>query len=150
MSLANFLQKHLLQLQSPAKDEIEKLFQIVDRDLKDVKTVRLSSDRTFAIAYNAALILTMIVLRAKGYRTNPSMGGHHAVCIKSLPFLMGNEWKSFARYLDACRGKRHVCEYISVDEVEAEDAETLAKEAEKFRIEVLKWLKTHHPDLVPD
>jgi hypothetical protein len=135
-------------LQPPSAKEIEKLLQVVDRDLKDTRATGLSSDRMFAIAYSAALLLTTVVLRARGYRTNPSMGGHHAVCIHALPFLMGPEWRPFSRYLDTCRAKRHTCEYASIDETNDEDAKVLVQEAEKFRREVIKWLKKNHPDLV--
>ncbi|HEY4255071.1 MAG TPA: hypothetical protein VGM34_01835 [Chlamydiales bacterium] len=142
------MEKQTLRLQLSSPEEIERLLQVVDRDLKDTKASGLSSDRKFAIAYSAALLLTTVVLRAKGYRTNPSMGGHHAVCIHALPFIMGSEWRPFSRYLDLCRGKRHTCEYASVDETTDEDAATLIREAEKFHREVIKWLKTHHPSLL--
>ena len=45
------------------------LLRIVDRDLKDASILELSADRRFVTAYNAALRLATIVLRASGYRT---------------------------------------------------------------------------------
>ena len=55
-----------LEPDSAARDEINKLLAIVDRDLKDA-TESISPDWQFGIAYNAVLKLCTTLLRAEGY-----------------------------------------------------------------------------------
>lgn len=149
MNLNDFLRDHHLKLQAPTRNEIEQHFQIVIRDLKDAKIPGTSSDRKFATAYNAALQLATIILRAKGYRTNPSKAGHHRVCIQVLPLIMGKKYSAFSDYLDTCRLKRHACEYTSVDQIGEKDALQLIEKTESFRKEVVHWLETNSPEILP-
>ncbi|HSX38588.1 MAG TPA: SAV_6107 family HEPN domain-containing protein, partial [Chlamydiales bacterium] len=136
MNLNDLLKEHNLKLQPPSKNEIDQHFKIVARDLKDAKFPGLSPDRKFATAYNAALQLATIVLRANGYRTNPSKAGHHRICIQVLPLIMGEKYTSFSDYLDTCRLKRHACEYTSVDQINERDATQLIEKTESFLKEV--------------
>lgn len=144
-NLSEFLQENHLKLQAPTKNEIEQLFQVVLRDLRDAKFPGLSNDRKFATAYNAALQLATIVLRSMGYRTNPSKSGHHRVCIQVLPLIMGKKYIAFSDYLDTCRLKRHACEYTSVGQINEKDAAQLIEKVESFHKEVVAWIKSHSP-----
>jgi hypothetical protein len=67
VSLKKLINEGRLQQHSTNKNEIQNLFKLVDRDLKDAKIKQLSTDRRFATAYNAALQLATIVLHAAGY-----------------------------------------------------------------------------------
>jgi hypothetical protein len=57
-----------LRAEPTSRDEIANLLAIVDRDLKDA-TGLVSADWQFGIAYNAALKLCMILLRAEARAT---------------------------------------------------------------------------------
>ena len=67
MSLSDWSKSGWLKSQQPARDQIAKIFGVVDRDLEDSKR-NLSPDGQFNIAYNAALQLCAIALLAEGWR----------------------------------------------------------------------------------
>jgi len=81
---------------------------LVDRDLADAQISALSPDRRFVTAYNAALQLATIVLRASGYRT--SGAGHHWTTFQTLLEILGESERPRADYLDSCRRKRNVAD----------------------------------------
>lgn len=51
-------------------EEIRALLAVSARDEADARETAISEDRRFATAYNGALQLATVVLRAEGYRTN--------------------------------------------------------------------------------
>ncbi len=67
MTLQSWLANGWVRKQATSQEEVRDLLRIVDRDLVDA-TSDLSSDWKFGIAYNAALKLCTVVLRASGYR----------------------------------------------------------------------------------
>lgn len=123
------------------------LLQVVDRDLADASITRLSTDRRFATAYNAALQLATIALHAAGYRAAGS--GHHWVTLSVLPEIMGPEAKDRADHLDHCRSKRNVTDYDRAGEISQREAAEISAEARAFRKDLLAWLKRNHPGLLP-
>jgi hypothetical protein len=147
-TLNNWLKEDKLKTLSTSKDEIAKLFKIVDRDLADAKIQGLSADRRFITAYNAALQLTTIVLRAQGLRTNPNKAGHHRISIEALSEILGKEFQEMSDYLNACRIKRNICDYTNCGEISDAEALELVKEVDDFKIVVIKWIKNTHPQLL--
>lgn len=121
---------------------------VVNRDLSDAALEQLSEDRRFITAYNAALQLATIVLRAGGYRT--AGAAHHWVTFQALPHIMGADQQERADYLDACRRKRNIADYDASGEVSQAEVQELLTEAEQFREAVLAWLGEHHTDLLPN
>ena len=115
-NLTNWLKEDKLKAHKTSKKEIAQLFKIVDRDLADAGIHGLSADRRFITAYNAALQLTTILLRAHGFRTNPNKAGHHRISIDALSEILGKEAQDFSDYLNACRIKRNICDYTSSGE----------------------------------
>jgi len=149
MNLKSWLKEERLKPHLSSKDEIAKLFQIVNRDLKDAGIIHLSADRRFITAYNAALQLTTIVLRAAGFRTNPNKTGHHRISIDALNEIIGKELQELADYLNACRMKRHICDYTSSGEISEAEAAELIQETKKFKAFVFNWIKKTHSHLLP-
>src|ERR1700730_13693217 len=98
MSLRKWINEGRLMEHSTNTNEIQNLFKLVERDLKDAKIKQLSTDRRFATAYNAALQLATIVLHAAGYRAKSSTGGHHWVTILSFPEIMNKIQKQRSNY----------------------------------------------------
>jgi len=108
MSLNDWVKANLLKAHTPTRDQIIKIFGVVDRDLEDSKR-NLSPDGQFNIAYNAALQLCAIVLMAEGWKAEKQKA--HYLTIAALPKILGQEWQDGADYLDTCRSKRNGLEY---------------------------------------
>jgi len=121
------------------------LFAIVDRDLADAKSARLSADWQFGISYNAALKLCTILLYAERYRPEKALA--HYRSLQALPLILGPERQADADYLDACRSKRNTAEYDSAGHVSAAEAKELIEFVEELREQVKVWLQEKHPEL---
>ncbi len=148
MILKKWINEGRIQRHSTNKIEVENLFKLVDRDLKDSKIKQLSTDRRFATAYNAALQLATIVLHAAGYRVKSNAGGHHWITILSFPEVMNISQRKRANYFDACRAKRNVTDYDRVGEISESDLKELLHEVADFRKDVISWLLEYHPILI--
>ena len=145
MTLEQWKQNGWLKVEPASSAEIANLLAIVERDLEDGKS-SISADWRFGIAYNAALKLCTILLRAEGYR--PSHGLQHYRTIMAVPLILGESRKEDANYLDACRTKRNIVEYDYVGGASGEDAKELLEFVEEFRQEVITWLKKNHCKLL--
>ncbi len=73
MSLEEWFGNGWLRRHSPTRQEMEGLFSIVDRDLKDASKRGISPDWRFGIAYNAALKLCTVLVHASGYRPEKAL-----------------------------------------------------------------------------
>lgn len=145
MSLQRLSAKGRLRRLPPAASEIADLLRVVERDLADAGIEGLSADRRFATAYNAALQLATVVLRAEGYRTQGV--AHHHTTIAALPLILGVEHAATADYLDACRSRRNTVDYDGIGIATEADVAELLREAEGLREAVLVWLENAHPEL---
>lgn len=145
MSLQRLLDRGRLRRLPPASSEVAGLLRVVERDLTDARIEALSADRRFATAYNAALQLATVVLRAEGYRTQGV--AHHHTTIEALPLILGVEVAETADYLDACRSRRNTVDYDGIGIATEADVQELLREAEALRVAVSGWLKSAHPEL---
>lgn len=145
MTLKQWADNRWLKEDQTSREEIENLLAIVERDLKDAKG-SISPDWRFGIAYNAALKLCTILLRAEGYRA--AHGLQHYRTIMALPLVLGHNKKADANYLDSCRTKRNKVEYDYVGGASEYDADELLSFAKDLREDVLNWLKKYHPNLL--
>lgn len=146
MSLRDWAKAGWLKPQAPTRDQLAKIFGVVDRDLED-STRSLSPDGQFNIAYNAALQLCAIVLLAEGWKPD-KLNAHHRT-ISALPVIMGKDRQEDADYLDACRAKRNGLEYDAAGKVSASEAKELRVFAVGLREIVVTWLDEKHPGLSP-
>jgi len=147
MLLRDWLASGDLQQWSATREELDRLFEIAGRDLTDAAVSDLSLDRRFATAYEAALVLATIVLRASGYRTRGSSSGHHWLTFALLPEFMGPGAEPRSRYLQACRRKRHQATYERAGVATQIELRELVSEVKSFQHEVSDWLRTAHPGL---
>jgi uncharacterized protein (UPF0332 family) len=145
VSLRRLLVDGRLRRQKSGRAEVQRLFQVAERDLVDACVEGLSADRRFATAYNAALQLATIVLRSEGYRT--AGAGHHATVIESLRAIIGPDVHEAADYLDACRSKRNTVDYDGIGIATEAEVVELVAEARMLQTMVRNWLAEHHPDL---
>ena len=145
MTLKQWSDNGWLRPHKATTEEIENLFQIVNRDLKDARS-GVSPDWRFGIAYNAALKLCTILLYAEGYKAERNL--QHYRTIQALPKILGSEKSDDADYLDTCRAKRNTAEYDSVGAATEHDSDELIAFVESFRDEVVAYLKKNHPELL--
>ena len=148
MSLEQWLQNGWLRRSEPTLAEIQELLRVVDRDISNAQAVGLDADGRFQHAYNAALQICMIALRASGYQA-PKGGSHHKRAIDSLRYTLGANWSDTADYIERCSRLRHQLTYEQIGLVSDEDADELLNTAKQLRADVINWLKANHPALVP-
>ena len=144
MSLEQWTKNGWLRPHKASTQETAGLLAIVDRDLKDAEG-GVSDDWRFGIAYNAALKLCTILLRASGYRPERNLA--HYRTLTALPLILGDARKDDASYLDACRAKRNTAEYETAGVVTGEDAAELIAFVKELRQDVIAWLRKNHPEL---
>lgn len=146
-SLNDWLAEGSVKLQNSDRVEIKRVLAVVDRDISDANVPGLSVDRAFATAYEAALLLASVVVRASGYRTSSSVSGHHWRTLALLPELMGPAQAGRKAYLDSCRRARNAADYDRVQVVSRDELVELLEDTLTFRNEVMDWLAREHPEL---
>lgn len=148
MSLRRWLSEGRLKPHRASTRETTDLLRVVARDMADAGVAGLSIDRRYATAYNAALQLVTVVIRASGYRTSGL--GHHWLTFQLLLDLWGASQRGRVDFFDSCRQKRNVADYDCAGRVgEAELAELLL-EALALQTAVLDWLRREKPDLLSE
>lgn len=146
MDLRKLLADGSLRRHRTSAEEIRDLLRVVDRDLADAGVRRVSSDRRFMTAYNAALTLATMVLYAAGYRA--SGAGHHWATIQALTEILGPEERERTSYLNSCRMRRNTADYDRAGTISETEADEILTQAEAFRGDVLDWLQKNHPALL--
>ena len=117
------------------------------RDCNDVRVPGLSTDRQFAIAYNAVLQLAKMAIACAGYRVVGQ--GHHLTTFEALELAMGPSIAPLAGYFDTCRRKRNVLDYDMANVATDTEAQELVEKAEQFRQLVEQWIVQHYPQFAP-
>ena len=148
MSLEQWLQSGWLRQVETTVADIQKLFQVVDRDLSDAKAHGLSVDGRFQHAYDAALQLCIIALKASGYVVRKGQG-HHKYSIEALRHTLGVQWANTADHIERCSRLRGQAVYERIGVVSDQDATDLLDAAEQLRGDVIGWLKANYLELVP-
>lgn len=108
MSLQDWLREGHLKPHTTNSQEINQIFSVFTRDLADARIEGLSTDRKFAIAYNAALMVARAGLAACGYRTSGE--ANHYWTIRSLEYTFQID-ENTIRKLDTFRRKRNITNY---------------------------------------
>ncbi len=145
MSLQQWHKNGWLRPHETNRQQIADLLAIVERDLNDARTARLSSDWQFGIAYNAALKLCTILLYAEGYRPDRALA--HYRTLQALPLILGDARNDDAAYLDSCRIKRNTVEYDVAGRTSPDEARELIQFTIELQEQVLEWLRQTHPKL---
>lgn len=146
MSLQEFLDSGKLKRHKATAEEIHKLFEVVKRDMADAHVHGLSEDRRFTIAYNAALQAGRAYLAAEGYRTAGQ--GHHHTVFQALRRLLDKEHHHVLDYLDDCRSKRNLAEYLGTEVTSEQEVAELIREAQAFSKLLHDLIRNRHPRLV--
>jgi hypothetical protein len=126
------------------KQELDNLRSLVARSLSDVSAPGLSVDARFVMAYDAARTLSLMIVRASGYR--PRSAGAHYHTFAALE-AADPAFVAISAYFDGCRIKRNVSEYEFAGGVTDTDAVGLLQAVKQFAIDAEAWIKAHHPPL---
>ena len=149
MSLQNWLQIGQLINHQATVAEVRNLLGVVDRELADAGVAGLSDDGRFTHAYDAALLLCKLALHASGFEVPKRTPGHHALWINSLEFTLGDTHKGTLIHLSKSSKLRHISLYDHAGVVQKQDADDLLEAARQLRTDVLNWLRSQHPSLLP-
>ena len=145
MSLQDWVQYGWLTKHQSSREEIQSLFGVVDRDLRECHAQGLGADWRFAIAYNAALQAATAALAAAGYHA--TRDSHHYRVFQSLEYTIHAETKLVHR-LDAFRKKRNLSSYELGGTVSEGEAKEMAADAADLRCAVERWIRAEHPELL--
>lgn len=145
LSLENWVSLKKLQREPASKNETADLLKNVDEFLTDSKSTTVSNNTRFNTAYNAALLLAKVALRACGYRTAGS-GAHHFDLIWSLHETIGTP-SDFSEKFQKFSKKRHQSSYDAIP-VSDKELKGMIELAEDLYRRVRKWLKANHPELL--
>ncbi len=146
MTWARLLAENKIKTHTTTLTEINSLRQVIDRDLADAALPGLSSDRSFATAYNAALQLATATVLCSGFRIS-SVPGHHKVAFDCVELAIGASVRPRMLYLDTCRRKRNLVDYDKAFVASQTEATELLKESKDFQQIVEEWIEANHPHL---
>ena len=149
MSLEQWRRNDWLMAKPATLPEITQLLAVVDRELNDCDAKNLSIDGRFMHAYDAALTLCQVALRASGFCVNRKQHSHHKITIESLPLTLEPRFADVAALIVVASRKRSQALYDRVGVVESRDADDLAETARSLRSDILKWLVANHKQLLP-
>jgi hypothetical protein len=144
MSWAKLLASKTVTSLPTTKAELDNLRSIVQRSLNDVAATGLSTDARFIMAYDAARTLSLMIVRAVGYR--PRAAGGHYNTFLALE-AADPAFAALSAYFDGCRIKRNASEYDFAGGVSNTDAEGLLKTVQQFAIDAEAWIRANHPHL---
>ena len=141
-----WLAKGDVKTHQTSKQEIENLRALITRDLADASVAALSADRRFATAYNAALQAATIAIACSGYRVS-ARSGHHKVTFEAAALAIGSNAIALSDYLETCRRKRNVIDYMTSSVATDTEAEEIVLKAQEFHAIVETWAKNAYPIL---
>lgn len=146
MSLERWVEYGWLRPEPTSPDEIKSLLGIVDRSLADAKVGAVSTDLRFIAAFNAALTVATIALRASGHRT-ATQAGHHVKTIESLELTLKPNPKILQKF-KTFNNKRNKSVYDVAGAVSNQELESMVSLACELKENTIAWLKEMHPELL--
>jgi hypothetical protein len=147
MTLDNLLKIGRLKQHATDRVEIGDLLAAAHRNLADARAENISTENRFDAAYKCIMQSALAALMANGFRPDTKVPGHHQTVIQSLPKTIGLPGARVA-VLDALRKKRNLSDYTG-KQIDASSLATCIEEAERLLGEVIEWLATNRPELVP-
>ncbi len=148
MSYEQWLANGWLRRSEPSTMVVANLLSVADRDLADAACRQIHSDNRYVHPYNAGRSLCALALAAEGYAVSKGPWQHQRQ-LESLELTLGEGQRQLVSQLLQTKKVRHDIEYEAADLVEARDVEDLLLKVQTLRTDVVRWLKQHHPDLLP-
>ena len=144
MSLTALLASKRIERHLTSSNELAGLRKLIVRDMGDATVPGLSTDRTFATAYNAVLQLSKMVLACAGYRVSATLPGHHQTTFEAAGLVLGAAARQLTDYFETCRRKRNVIDYDSAEVTTESQAAELLEKASQYRKLVESWIGKRH------
>jgi hypothetical protein len=104
----------------------------------------LSADARFTMAYDAARTLSLIIVRASGYRPR-TVGAHYSTFLALE--AADPAFAALSAYFDGCRMKRNRCEYDFAGGISDTDADGLLKAVRQVAMDAEAWIYARYPHL---
>ena len=146
MSLQKWVEYGWLRLEPTSPDEIKSLLGIVDRSLADAKVEAVSTDLRFIAAFNAALSLATLALRATGHRA-AAQAGHHVKTIDSLELTLKPNAKIIQKF-KTFNNKRNKSVYDVAGAISDQELQSMVSLAKELKNNTIAWLREVHPELL--
>ena len=145
MTWQDLLNRGRIEKHKTSPAELRELRGVVARDLADAAVARLSADRRFATAYNAALQSAKMVIACCGYRVR-GIGAHH-ITFECLKLGMGRPVHKIARFLDQARRKRNIADYDAAGRIADIEVQDMIRIAKLLAGQVEEWIQENYPEL---
>ena len=146
MSLEKWVEYGWLRREPTSPDEIRSLLGIVERSLADAKVEAVSTDLRFIAAFNAALCIATMALRATGHRT-VTQAGHHVKTIESLELTLKLNAKIIQKF-KTFNNKRNKSVYDVAGAISDQDLVAIVSLANELKDGAIAWLREIHPELL--
>lgn len=147
MTLPDWKRNGWLRPYKTTAEEVSELLAVIKRDLRESAKTSVDGDWRFSMAYNAALQCAYLALKASGYDV-PKGGGYHQRAIDALKFTLNSDAQTI-ELLQAFRAKRGGGMYERIGIASDSEIRELRELATALHGNVLKWIKSQHPDLAP-
>lgn len=144
MTWTQLLSENRVTAEVPGKQELDNLRSIVRRCQSDLNAQGLSHEQRFIIAYDAARTLSLMVVRAAGYRPK-KLGGHYNT-FRGLE-AADPALAQVASYFNLCRMKRNDSEYDFAGSISLTEADELVRLVGQFAADAEAWIAANHPAL---
>ena len=148
MTWQQLLNAHRVRPHATSQRELDDLRALIDHDLHDAGVVGLSTDRSFATSYNAALQSAKMAVACAGYRVVAKQG-HHQAGFAAAGLAIGPSVAGLIAYFETCRRKRNLLDYDAANIVSDTEAAEILEKVREFKQEVEDWIANNHPGLVP-
>ena len=135
-----------LRPEPTSSEEIKSLLGIVDRSLADAKVEAVSTDLRFIAAFNAALSLATLALRATGHRA-AAQAGHHVKTIDSLELTLKPNAKIIQKF-KTFNNKRNKSVYDVAGAISDQELQSMVSLAKELKNNTIAWLREVHPELL--
>jgi hypothetical protein len=146
MSWTKLLAEKRVAPEPTSKKELDELRAMVGINLHDAHVAGISAQGRYEFAYNAARLMTTIVVRASGYRVI-AKSGHHYFTFQALQ-AVSPAFLKVAIYFDSARDTRNNFSYDSPVSISSTDADDLVKTVEAFQQDAEAWIGATDPTLV--
>src|SRR6185437_5172369 len=147
MSFEDWLANGHLKRHVSSRDELEKLYRVIRRDIKAAGNRKMDDDWRFVAAYNGALQAAGAALKAAGYEV-PKAGGAHFQTIESLKLTIRDDG-TIVDPLQKFRAKRGGGIYEETEIASDQEIKELRKLATELFDKVRSFIAIEHAALAP-
>ncbi len=140
-----FLDEGLLREEKIGFDQIRKIFDRAERDIKSAKLLVKADDKegAFRFAYESMLLSGRALVFSFGLK--PRTVGSHRIVIDFAQGVLGKEYKLLVQKFNRMRKKRNYLIYgigLAISETEARSA---IDTAQKFLLKIKKFIQERNP-----